>query len=153
MDRINCGSQISVRELVDIVRKDAYQCPRLFYKDVNKYNQATGIIAKPNDVYYHDYSTKPMPINLLPVLLYINDIDIFLRIVGMRSIEFVELKAELLNEPFLQASWKNLYSPIMVDNISDDVSFTVKVITVHLIRQIVQAAIKLQSDWSSIQSY
>ena len=145
MDRINCGSQISVKELVDIVKNDDYQCPKLFYKEVKEYNKATGDIAKPDDVYFHDHSTKPMPINLLPVLLYINDIDIFLRIVGMRSIEFVELKAELLNEPFLQESWKPLYSPIIVKNISDDVSFNVKVITIHLIRQIVQVVITTQN--------
>ena len=144
MDRVvNCGSYISLGDLTRVIRNSCTMPSKAIALNSLAINRDFLLddIATTDNVYSHNYSRKILAINIFDILLYVNDIDIFSRAIGMTHIEFVELTNVLLNEAVLKKSWKTLYPATIIEEYGTDVPFNVKVITIQIIRHLIKEAI------------
>ena len=89
--------------------------------------QSTNQIADLCNTHLHDLYYVPI-FKIFNTIRYIGDIGVFIRMMGMDVIQFIEVKNKLSKEELLQISWARLYN-----NTNHDISYNEKVVTIQFL--------------------
>ena len=133
MQAISYGNHLPFVESFCIIKHEVNKNARIHEVDVMPGETAVDII--------HDSPSRALPVYLLTILKYINDLSIFTRVLGISPLQFVELKMQLNQNDIVKQSWRVLYKDAGLTKDIKDVSLDVKVITIQIIKRLIMSAV------------